>query len=82
MYALMDQHVSAVLLEVLGQLPWPAYQVGWARGAGIGIYGLSRHPAGRGSGRGGIRGWDRAGGGAAGKRPWAPRVLKNLAGGS
>ena len=35
-------------------------------GAGIGIYGLSRHPAGRGSGRGGIRGWDRAGGGGRG----------------
>ena len=51
-------------------------------GAGIGIYGLSRHPAGRGSGRGGIRGWDRAGGGAAGERPWAPRALKNLTGGS
>ena len=51
-------------------------------GAGIGIYGLSRHPAGRGSGRGGIRGWDRAGGGAAGGRPWAPRALKNLTGGS
>ena len=27
-------------------------------GAGIGIYGLSRHPAGRGSGRGGIRASD------------------------
>ena len=49
-------------------------------GAGIGIYGLSRHPAGRGSGRGGIRGWDRAGGGAAGERPWAPKALKNLTG--
>ena len=34
-------------------------------GAGIGIYGLFRHPAGRGSGRGGIRGWDRAGGGGS-----------------
>ena len=51
-------------------------------GAGIGIYGLSRHPAGRGSGRGGIRGWDRAGGGAAGERPWAPKFLKNLTDGS
>ena len=49
-------------------------------GAGIGIYGLSRHPAGRGSGRGGIRGWDRAGGGAAGERPWAPKAQKNPTG--